>query len=338
MKRFITAIIFCSIVLLTIHAKSEVSLQTTQRYLGSVYKGNYVWGGAMNLAWTELCTSILKAPLTLGTDDATALTMAQSFNNPVFTKKDLDEKSYYVTSGYGQKTVDRINKESKKKFPKKSLPDLDMKLSPADIISYAYFLKEVQYLTVFEKKTVKFSGNNVEGFYAKNEAQRKNIGVMYYKNDDTFVISLRLKDNKDQLLIAKGYPMDSPDTVLSAISSFLSNEPTEMRKSDLFEAPKLSMSMRRDYKEIIGKQVTTKGFESYRIAQMFENIKFDMDEKGARVENEAVILMIKGIPVQEKVRRFILDAPYWIVMKRADSAQPYFILGVNNAELMKKAN
>lgn len=338
MKRFVSAILICSIVFLTVYAKSDVSPQTTQRYVGSEYKGNYVWGGAMNLAWTELCNSILKAPLTLATEDSTALMMAQSFNNPVFTKKDLDEKSYYVTSGYGQKTVDRINKESKKKFPKKSMPDLEMKLSPSDIISYAYFLKEVQYLTVFEKKTVMFDGKKVEGFYAKNEAQRGNIGVLWYNNDDNFIISLRLKDKKDQLILAKGYPMDSPDTVLKAINALVSNEPVEMRKSDIFEAPKLSMSMRRDYKEIIGKQVATKGFESYRIAQMFENIKFDMDEKGARVENEAVIVMIKGIPMQEKVRRFILDAPYWVVMKRADSANPYFILGVNNTEFMKKAD
>ena len=39
--------------------------------------------------------------------------------------KDLDEKSYYVKSGYGQETVDAINKESKLKFPAKSFSDLD---------------------------------------------------------------------------------------------------------------------------------------------------------------------------------------------------------------------
>jgi len=31
-----------------------------------------------------------------------------------------------------------------------------------------------------------------------------------------------------------------------------------------------------------------------------------------------------------------LDAPYWVVMQRKNSQNPYFILGVNNAELMEK--
>jgi hypothetical protein len=38
---------------------------------------------------------------------------------------------------------------------------------------------------------------------------------------------------------------------------------------------------------------------------------------------------------EEKVKKFILNKPYWIVMKRIDSQNPYFVLGVNNTELMK---
>jgi hypothetical protein len=69
---------------------------------------------------------------------------------------------------------------------------------------------------------------------------------------------------------------------------------------------------------------------------MFENIKFDMDEKGARVENEAVIVMTKSVMMEpEKPKNFILNEPYWVVMKRTDSENPYFILGVNNTELME---
>ena len=66
---------------------------------------------------------------------------------------------------------------------------------------------------------------------------------------------------------------------------------------------------------------------------MFENIKFDMDEKGARVENQAVIILEMSM---KKIRNFILNNPYWIIMKRAESENPYFILGVNNTELMEK--
>jgi len=38
----------------------------------------------------------------------------------------------------------------------------------------------------------------------------------------------------------------------------------------------------------------------------------------------------------EKSKNLILDKPYWVVMQRANSQNPYFILGVNNTELMEK--
>jgi len=114
-------------------------------YLGSECKGNYVWGGAMNLAWHELNDNILHEKLKLNTDDEQALEMVDKLNRLAFTKKDLDEESYYVKSGLGSKTVDIINKGSRQKFPGKSFKDLEDKLRPTDIISYAYFLKEVKY-------------------------------------------------------------------------------------------------------------------------------------------------------------------------------------------------
>jgi hypothetical protein len=69
---------------------------------------------------------------------------------------------------------------------------------------------------------------------------------------------------------------------------------------------------------------------------MFENIKFDMDENGARVENEGVIGMeaTSAWWPEPKIKQFILDKPYRVIMKRSTSQNPYFILGVKNTTLM----
>jgi len=306
-------------------------------YLGSEYKGNFVWGGAMNLAWTELSENIVKEKIKLKTDDDLVLSMLKQFNNPVFTKKDLDDKSYYIKSGYGQKTVDLINKESKEKFPDKSFKDLDLKLSSTDIISYAYFLKKVEYLTQFEKGDMKFEDKNVESFYAKNDKQRENVKIHKYENENKFIISLQLKDDEDQLYLVKGYDLDNPKVVVDEInknSSFGS-----MNEDDTFRMPNLHLDYYRVYKEFIGKYLLNKNFDDYFIAQMFENIKFDMDNKGARVENEAVIMIAKSVAMPSKIepKYLILDEDFWVVMKRADSDVPYFLLGVDNVSLMDEA-
>ncbi len=320
------------------HVIQDTKTSIAGNYLGSEYKENYVWGGAMNLAWNETNENILHEKLQLKTDDKIALEMAEKFNNPIFTKNDLDDKSYYIKSGYGQTTVETINKESKNKFPNKSFDDLKMELSPMDIISYAYFLKEVEYKAVFEKKDVSFDGQKVKGFYAKEKSQRDNVKIIRYESDDKFIVSLQLKDESDQLILAKGYDMTNPQTVVNEINQNNKGYLSTIGESDRFEAPKLHLDHHRDYVELIKKYLANKGFEKYLIAQMFENIKFDMDEKGARVENEAAIAMVPtALPgKQEKPKNFILDKPYWVAMQRKNSQNPYFILGVKNTELMEK--
>ena len=289
----------------------------------------------MNLAWNELNENILHEKLIINTKDKVALQMVEKLNNPIFTKKDLDEKSYYIKSGYGQKTVTAINKESRKKFPNKSFEDLSLKLSDTDIISYAYFLKETEYKNVFEKGHILFNSIKVQGFMATNKAQRENVKILSYENDDKFIIRLQLKDNNDHLILAKGYETNNLQSLIKEINTFNKIELKSINTKDFFVAPIVKLSHFREYKELINKSLLNKGFESYQIQKMFENIKFDMDEKGARVENEAVIVLGKSFQLDEEIpRKFILDKPYWIIMKRIDSSNPYFILGVNNTQLM----
>ncbi len=306
-------------------------------YIGSEYKGNYIWGGAMNLAWNELNENILHEKLQLRTTDEIALEMVEKFNNPAFTKNDLDKESYYVKSGYGQETVETINRESKKKFPSKSFRDLKMNLSPIDIISYAYFLKEVEYETIFEKKDVTFNQKEIKGFYAEHESQRNNVKIIKYENNDKFIVKLKLKDENDELILAKGYDMTNPQKVVNEVNKNNKNYLPTIEEQDRFEVPKLHLDYHRNYTELLNKFLANQDFQDYFIAKMFENIKFDMDEKGARVENEGVIgIDFLAAPSRLKPRNFILDKPYWVVMKRKDSLNPYFVLGVNNTELMIK--
>ena len=91
----------------------------------------------MNLAWNELNENILHEDLQLATDDKIALEMVEKLNDPPFSRNDLDEESFYIKSGYGQKTVDLINLESRAKFPEKSFEDLDIKLNPRPV-SYTH--------------------------------------------------------------------------------------------------------------------------------------------------------------------------------------------------------
>ena len=323
----------------TIGQKGSLGSNNKMNYLGGDYKGNYVWGGAMNLAWNELNQNILHEPLRLSTNDKIALGMVGKLNNATFSNKDLDKSSYYVKSGYGQQTVETINKESRDKFPEKSFGDLMISLKPTDIIAYAYFLKKVEYMNAFKEITVKFNNEDVKGFFAYNGPQRKNVKILRYSNDDHFIVSIRLKDSSDELIMAKGYGMADPRGLVDEINMSSVSPVGDMDNGDRFAAPKLHLDHERSYSELMDKFLANAGFAEYSIEQMYEKIKFDMDEKGARVENEAVIIGLENSPmVKQKVyKRLIFDKPYWVMMKRKNSKIPFFILGVSNTELMEKA-
>jgi hypothetical protein len=333
----ITIILFLMCCFNFLIAQDTTQKNVTHNYTGSFYKKNYIWGGAMNLAWEELGSNILKGKPIVQSNNIEVINLVNKLNNPPFKKEDLDEKSYYIKSGYGQSTVTTINQESKAKFPKKSFEDLNLRLFDYDIISYAYFLKQVEYLATFTKQEVEFLGSKVKGFYAKNKLQLQNIKVLHYESDNKFMISIKLKDTSDQLILAKGYDITSPTTIVNELNKINFSNLKSLNNNDFFSAPMLHVDYHRDYTTLLGARLANKDFKSYRIEKMFENIKFDMDEKGARVENEAVIVLGKSIEINDsKPRKFILNKPYWIIMKRTNSQNPYFILGINNTELMIK--
>jgi len=304
---------------------------------GSDYKGNFVYGGAMQLAVNELNENILHGELRLNLTDSDSETerLLTLFNQSLFTKEDLDAKSYYIKSGYGQKTVTAINKETRAKFPSKSFADLNLSLEPTDIIAYAYFLKQIEYTYAFSETRIMFLENVVKGFSADTDKQRKNIQIIKYKDDDNFIVKLDLKDNRDEIYLAKGYEMDNPTNALKDING--SKTITTMEEDDIFEAPEVHLEMTRSYDGFNGKGLLNNGFKGYKITQMKENIKFDMDNKGARVENEAVIAVIgSALSEEQNFKQLRLDKPYWIIMKRANSYNPYFILGVKNTQILTK--
>jgi len=323
----------------------------------SYYKWNYVYWAAMDLAWSELKENIIweDIRLNISKDDKilnpNLEKLLKEFNNTIFSKKDLDEKSYYVKAWYWQKTVDTINKESKEKFPDKSFKDLEMKLWKYDIISYAYFFKNFDFFTAFLKDTVYFNKIPVKWFkygatspnYLK---QRKNISILNYKNDDNFIIKLNLKDFDDDFFVAKWYNMTSTKEVLDDLQKYKDKKLEDFWDNDYFQMPNINFDFKRNYEEFINKLILNSKFnktgEDYIIAKMYENIKFALNNKWVKVENEAVVVMYctsawfneNYIPPKE--RHFYLNKPFWIIMKSHNSNNPYLIIWINNTALMQK--
>ena len=68
------------------------------------------------------------------------------------------------------------------------------------------------------------------------------------------------------------------------------------------------------------------------ILEAKQSIKFKLDRYGAMLESEAM-LAAGAIP-----RYFMFDRPFLVYMKKRDCEQPFFVMWVDNAELLNKKN
>ncbi len=303
------------------------------------FEGNYVWAATMNLAWRELIDSILHGPVMLNVKSGAGKEMLRKFNSSEFSKKDLDSKSYYVKSGYGPETVERINLEVQSKFPKGKIPALQVQLEKTHFINYAVYRKDMKYWQHFSAMDVKFNGKKVKGFGGDKEAIAETIRILLYESDEKFILQLNVNDFDDRIYLAKGFSMKSPAQVLSAIPR---KDPANMGRTtfeDSFEAPIIRFKLERSYDALEHVRYQNPGFEQYEIVAMQEAIDFQMDQYGARVTSVAVQASADSAGTAPPVpKKLLLNKPYWVIMKRKDSPRPYFILGVRNTAMMKTAD
>lgn len=300
------------------------------------FKGNYVWSAAMNLAWNEMMEKILHGPAKLDVQSVEGKEMLRKFNASKFSGKDLDSKSYYVKSGFGQGTVTAINQEVLEKFPKGKIPALQVQLEKTHFINYAVYRKDMKYWSHFSPMTVKFQGKEVKGFGGGKEAIAETIRIVSYESDDKFVLQMNVEDYDDRFYLAKGYSMQSPKQVLSAIPR---KDPANMERTtfeDQFEAPILRFKFERKYDALEQAFYQNPGFEQHEIIAMQEAIDFQMDQYGARVTSVAMEIGADSAGMAPpRPKNLLLNKPYWVIMKRKDSPRPYFILGVRNTAMMK---
>jgi len=104
-----------------------------------------------------------------------------------------------------------------------------------------------------------------------------------------------------------------------------------LKENDYFAAPEIHYNESRSYTDLLNIPFKNKGWESYVIAIMLEKIKFDMDETGVTVENDATIVSVGAMrqPTPALPRRFVFDSPYWIIINEKGK-RPFFVTKVNN--------
>jgi hypothetical protein len=307
-------------------------------YNGNFCRGNYIWTGAMSIAWKDMSDSLVGWDIRLKTADATANQTLQMLYNSLISKYDIDDNTYCYRYGFGQRGVDFINMEIKRRFPNKPFAPLTVKPDENELVLYSYFLKKIQLENSYKKCNMLFNNIPVQGFTPRSRDSFAGR-LRDYKDKDHFLLSL-YPNNKDvALFLAKGYPMDNPNQVLADIQNLQKKSWKGRERAwnihDSLRVPAINLASIRTYDEIAGQYIANQSHKNSKINSIIESTCFAMDESNDNVSYYRGLYPDEIGSYPEDALTFDFDKPFWIVIKKYKTDSPSFIMGVNNTAFMK---
>ncbi|MBR6064775.1 MAG: hypothetical protein IKP54_11555 [Bacteroidales bacterium] len=200
-----------------------------------------------------------------------------------------------------------------------------------------------------------FDGQMVAAFgvagYERDEMTNI-VDILYYENDDNFIIKLAPTDTKHEIILFKtGETYTTMAEMVAASDSLIKIGKQEsvvdstrwkyrFDDDDMVMIPDMSFNISADFNKLINNTFTAK-HKSYRIIKAWQRIAFLLNETGAKIESEAAVEMVLEClelerPVRHEPKSMIFDKPFFLMLHRTDAQYPYCCMHLVNSELMVK--
>jgi hypothetical protein len=200
-------------------------------------------------------------------------------------------------------------------------------------------------LTFDRQKVASFGVNGND-----NDEQLKIVQIVYYKNDNNFIIKLLPKEKEHEIILFKTdqkfnsiAEMRSEIEKLTEIGNIeRKNKKTswkyQFNEEDIVVIPKFNFNIETNYSTLEGNHFSSET-QNYQIVKAWQRTAFILDESGAKIESEALVVVDLAYQVEydkPKPKKMVFNKPFLILLKRTDAKNPYFGLWTTNTELMIK--
>jgi hypothetical protein len=319
-------------------------------------KANVIWCSTFQISWNQLKDEVIKQPIQL----AGAEEICNLLNNAKQSAADLKPDSYYAAAGVVEEgIIDKIKKEMADKFPSEEVPGFSF-LTPKDLIAYSFIYLEIKFLNPFEKRNKEFLFNDSAGKQtdvvsfgvwdddSKFDKIRDQLEVLYYHRPDSndrlderseFAIDLCKTTEPYQIVVARIPKQQTLSRSIlyleDKISAYRTTETydPEFASDDVLIVPEMFWRIKHSFGDIVNKELIHPAFKSYRMALADQTIQFKLDRYGVILKSDSRIMIILGLFCP---RYFVFDKPFLIYLKKRDARNPFFVMWVDNAELLTK--
>jgi hypothetical protein len=222
------------------------------------------------------------------------------------------------------------------------------------IIARAFFNKTLPFETKLQvlEKPIHFDTTRVSAFgmYYYDEEAIKFTQILYYKDDNNFILKLTPKDKQHEIILVNG--VDKFQTLKDAIkltNNLIAEGKQEQTNSklswkyqivheDIFAIPTIKFNIATHYQNLEGQTFSTSDNKKHSFQEAFQRTGFIFNENGAVVESEAITTTdsASAEPIVTHPKKMVFDRPFLIIIKRLDKTNPYFVMKVANAELLTR--
>jgi len=347
----------------------ETSIAATLDCPMPEYK-NVIWCSTFQIAWDRLKNDIIGEPVKV----PEAEELAERLNNAEVSKTDLQEKSFYSAAGIVKDgIVKEIITEMEKRFPSEPKPDFSKlkRLTPYQqqetIITYSFLDVDAGFKKPFHNKETKFIFQDSNGkdtavtsfFIDKDDWDAEvaeQVEILYYKENEKpdeadFAVDLCKYTEPYQVVLAllprQDTLRETVDAVEKKVSEFKKDPDYEqlrkfhlygfaIREPDSLIVPDILYKLTHQYEELIGKKIKNQNYMNYWFLIARQMINFSLSRTGVTLKSEGIAAPPPPARLQFP-RRFHFNRPFLIyVKKRQGGTDPFFVMWVDNAELMQE--
>lgn len=311
---------------------------------------NLIWCSSFQLAWNEFKNDIVQEPILLSSSQ----NLADLLNHAPQSKQDILDGDYYARAGFiKDNIIGTIQREMLQKFPGEPVPAFDDAASDTAIIAYAFIAANVRFkIPYFENdKEMLFTDSTgkqtpVTSFGIREEDDyayyplRRQIHILFNQHDSNYkltecAIDLYKDSSPNQIVLAMVEPKETLTETLAYIDeqhqkNLEKDYEAEFGPNDVLLVPNLFWKITHSFDELEGNTIANPKYQGMPIAKAMQVIQFRLDRSGAEIKSESKLYCKPG-PTY-----YVFDRPFLIYIKKRDANYPFFVMWVDNAELLEK--
>lgn len=327
---------------------------------------NVIWCSTFQMAWDVIKRDIIGETFQV----QGAENLSDRLNATEFSTETLEAESYIVAIGLvWDGIIEQILEEIIQYFPFEPAPNFSVRGgSSKDIVAFSFLLIDIEFENQFyiNNDEFEFQDSNgaiteVTSFCIRSDSDssdlvREQVDVLYYKrgnqtSETEFIVDLCVHTNPYQVVLACVSQQETLGEILAfieqKISEFKQNpDHEELRKlqsaSDIYPAdslivPDVLYILTHHFVELEGRIPDNQPwYKWYEITMAMQMIDFVLNRTGGVLKSDEDVIVPPAGSVLEP-RRFHFNRPFLIyIKKREPAASPFFVMWVDNAELMQE--